>query len=124
MSQPSEAELKLTIKPLRLPGEYSSILLVLTDKNRSDLPPEEAIIAEARRVLQTTHSWKQGRTYFKTVKTYRGKLPEDGEPWHCRVSEHGEEDGSFDLLWEKLGTVKEAHEKEWVSPHRSFYYVA
>jgi hypothetical protein len=116
MSQPSEAGLKLTIKPLTLPGEHSFVLPGFNYINRSDLPSEEAIIAEARRVIQTTHSWKQGKTYFKTVKTYRGKLPEDREPWHCRVSEHGEEDGSFDLLWAKLGTVKEVHETEWVLP--------
>ena len=83
------------------------------------LPSEEAIIAAAQRLIQTTSTWKPGKTYHKTVKTYhRGKLPEDGAPWHCRVSEHNAKDGSFDLLWEKLGTVKEAHEKEYAPPAR------
>ncbi|KAF8236250.1 hypothetical protein L208DRAFT_1252630 [Tricholoma matsutake] len=103
MLQSSE-EFKLTITPVKVTA----------------LPSEEAIIAAGQHIIQTTSSWKPGKTYHHKVKTFRrGKLPEDGAPWHCRVSEHTAQDASFDQLWEKLGTVKEAHEKEFIHNIRS-----
>jgi len=104
MSQRSEPEFKLSVTPIKPTG----------------IPSEATIIATARRIIDTTYSWKQGKTFHKIVKTYhRGKLPEDEVPWHCRVSEHKAEEGSFDLLWEKLGTVQDAHEKDYVPNIRS-----
>jgi hypothetical protein len=77
------------------------------------IPSEESIITAAETLLGSVPSWKQGRTYHKTVKTfYRSKAPEDGAPWHCRVSEHTPKDATFDQLWAKLGTDKAVNEKE------------
>lgn len=79
------------------------------------MPSEETIITTARRLIESTSSWKQGKTYHKIVKTYHcPKGPDDGAPWHCRVSEHAPTEATFDQLWAKLGNDKAINEKESV----------
>lgn len=79
------------------------------------MPSEETIITTARRLIESTSSWKQGKTYHKIVKTYhRPKGPDDGAPWHCRVSEHAPTEATFDQLWAKLGNDKAINEEESV----------
>ncbi|GLB34651.1 putative protein of unknown function (DUF3074) [Lyophyllum shimeji] len=98
MSQPDD-NFKLSITALRPPA----------------VPSEETIIATARRLTESTSSWKQGKTYHKTVKTYqRPKGPDDGAPWHCRVSEHAAAEAMFDQMWDKLGKDKAVNEKEFI----------
>lgn len=76
------------------------------------VPPEISIITTARHLIESTSTWTQGKTYHG-VKTYhRGKAPEDGAPWHCRVSEHKPAEATFDQLWSKLGKDKAVNEKE------------
>lgn len=73
-----------------------------------ELPSEETILALGEALLESTKSWKQGKTFNKVVKTSsRPKGPQDGAPWHCRVSEHASEDATFDEFWSKLGEDKE-----------------
>ncbi|KAG1756436.1 uncharacterized protein EDB91DRAFT_1092688 [Suillus paluster] len=79
--------------------------------------PEETILALGRDVLESTKTWKVGKTFAKgTVRTLsRAKGPGDGAPWHCRVSEHTKEDATFDEFWSKIGTNKPENEKEFIS---------
>lgn len=69
------------------------------------------MLAQGRALLESTHSWKQGKTFHKDVKTY-SRPKASGEPaaWHCRVSEHAPEQATFDELWEKLGSNKGENE--------------
>lgn len=80
----------------------------------SEIPPEDEILSAAREVLDSSTSWKQGKTFAKdTVKTYsRPKGPGDGAAWHCRVSEHDAKDATFEEFWSKLGKDKAENEKE------------
>ncbi len=74
------------------------------------------MLAAARDLIETTTSWKEGKSYSKhTVRTFsRPKLQGDGAAWHCRVSEHGSEDATFDEFWSKLGVNKAENEKQCV----------
>lgn len=108
-------EFKLTITALKPAGESFPVLNFVTHVRRQDLPSEESVITTALRLIESTSSWKQGKTYYQNVKTYhRAKLPEDGAPWHCRVSEHTAAEASFDQFWDKLGKDKAVNEKEFV----------
>ena len=81
-----------------------------------ELPSEETILALGEALLESTKSWKQGKTFNKVVKTSsRPKGPQDGAPWHCRVSEHAPEDATFDEFWSKLGEDKANNEMQCVS---------
>ncbi|KAF8634079.1 hypothetical protein AX15_001081 [Amanita polypyramis BW_CC] len=89
--------------------------LTITPLKYPDIPPEQTIIAEARDVIQSTTSWKQGKTYFKKVRTYRKpKGPGDDSSWHCRISEHSPEEATFDQLWDKLGRNKSTNEQQYI----------
>ncbi|RDB22259.1 hypothetical protein Hypma_010594 [Hypsizygus marmoreus] len=99
MSTSQVDEFKLTITPLKPVA----------------IPSEETILTSARHLLEESTSWKQGKTYYKNVKTYhRPKGPGDGAPWHCRVSEHAADEATFDGMWAKLGTNKAVNEKEFI----------
>ncbi|KAJ7097774.1 hypothetical protein B0H15DRAFT_619734 [Mycena belliarum] len=89
--------------------------LSITQVKLSAIPSDEDAMAAADAIFESTSSWKQGKTYYKQVKTYdHPKGPEDGAPWHCRVSIHKPEEATFDQLWEKLGTNKAINEKEFI----------
>ena len=71
-------------------------------------------------MLESSLSWKQGKTYEKNTVTtyYRAKGPKDGASWYARVSEHPKEHGTFEEFWSKLGVNKTENEKECVpTPH-------
>ncbi|KAF9819786.1 hypothetical protein IEO21_01877 [Rhodonia placenta] len=94
------SDYQLSIKPLKL----------------SELPSEDAIITLAKTLLDSTTSWKSGKTYYKVVKTCsRPKGPQDGAPWHCRVSEHAPADATFDEFWGKLGVDKAENEMKFIA---------
>ncbi|KAG2077974.1 hypothetical protein BDR04DRAFT_1226796 [Suillus decipiens] len=82
----------------------------------AEFPDEETILALGRQVIESTETWKVGKTFSKgTVQTLsRAKGPGDGAPWHCRVSKHTKEDATFDEFWSKLGVNKAENEKEFV----------
>ncbi|OJA11219.1 hypothetical protein AZE42_12998 [Rhizopogon vesiculosus] len=83
----------------------------------ADIPPEGTILALGREVLESTKSWKAGKTYAKgTVQTLsRAKRSGDGAAWHSRLSKHTKEDATFDEFWSKLGINKAENEKEFIS---------
>jgi hypothetical protein len=119
----SSASFKLTIgRELRLDGLSSvgrstktTICLLLID--HVELPSDEQVIAASREVLEATKGWKKGKAYEKkTVQTYSSpKGPDDGAPWHCRVSEHASTQITFDEFWSKLGASNHSdYEKEYV----------
>lgn len=90
-------------------------------RHLADIPPEDAIIEAGREILESSLTWKQGKTYEKnTVKTlYRAKGPKDGASWYGRISEHRKEDGTFEEFWNKIGVNKTENEKEYVPMRRS-----
>ena len=80
-------------------------------KQLLEIPLEETIIVEGKILIESTASWKDGKTFFDVVKTSsRGKLQGDGAPWHCRISEHTPTDITFDQLWDKLSNNKAENE--------------
>lgn len=82
---------------------------------RPDIPPESGIITEGRALVDSSTSWKKGKTYYKNVVTYSGpKRPGDDAPWYCRVSVHTPEEATFDQLWDKLGRNKATNEHQQV----------
>ncbi|RPD66414.1 hypothetical protein L226DRAFT_542957 [Lentinus tigrinus ALCF2SS1-7] len=96
----SESALHLSITPLKI----------------SEIPAEDVIIKAGQEVLDSTATWKQGKTYQKnTVKTFhRSKGPKDGAAWYARVSEHTKEDATFDEFWSKLGVNKAENELQFI----------
>lgn len=83
-----------------------------------EIPSEDTIIALGKELLDSTVTWKKGKTLAKgkVLTLSRQKEPADGAPWHCRVSEHTKEDATFDEFWGKLGVNKAENEKEWDIP--------
>ena len=81
-----------------------------------EIPSEESVIALGNALLDSTSSWKKGKSFQKkTVQTCsRPKGPQDGAPWHCRRSEHTAADATYDEFWSKLGVNKAENEKECV----------
>ncbi|KIY43447.1 hypothetical protein FISHEDRAFT_53581 [Fistulina hepatica ATCC 64428] len=87
-----------------------------------DLPDAPAVLEAGEGILRSVSSWKQGKTYHKTVKTYFNRQPYASEnkdnksaklpPWFCRISEH--DDVKFDEMWEKLGKNKAENEKAFI----------
>ena len=65
------------------------------------------LLSQGRALIDGASSWKKGKTYHKVVQTYsRPKFKGESADWHCRVSVHGSEEGTFDELWEQLGPDK------------------
>ncbi|OJA15540.1 hypothetical protein AZE42_12340 [Rhizopogon vesiculosus] len=78
---------------------------MLNDASTILIPPEilseETILALGREVLESTESWKVGKTYAKgTVQT---------------LSHHTNGDATFDKFWSKLGVNKAENENEFIS---------
>ena len=108
--------MQLTITPLKVQGKkvYYFYLLVGAIILFVEIPSEDSILEAAQNILDSIPTWKKGKTYYKTVKTYsRPKEPQDGAPWHCRISQHGSEDATFDEFWKGLGENKAENEKEY-----------
>jgi len=95
----------------------SDYQLSITPLKISEIPSEETILALGNAVLDSAPTWKPGKTFQKnTVKTFsRPKGPQDGAPWHARLSEHTAADATFDEFWSKLGVNKAENEKEYIS---------
>ncbi|KIM48728.1 hypothetical protein M413DRAFT_437901 [Hebeloma cylindrosporum] len=90
-------------------------LLTITPLKPSEIPSEETIIFEGKVLIDSTASWKAGKTFFDVVKTSsRGKLEGDGAPWHCRISVHSPTDITFDQLWDKLSRNKAENELQFI----------
>ncbi|KAH9945886.1 uncharacterized protein BXZ73DRAFT_37246 [Epithele typhae] len=92
------------------------LYLSITPLKVSAIPAESAIIKAGRELIDSTATWKQGKSYQKnTVKTFhRPKGPKDGTAWYARVSEHSKEDATFDEFWSKLGQDKAENEMQFI----------
>ncbi|KAF5358163.1 hypothetical protein D9756_001338 [Leucocoprinus leucothites] len=91
------------------------LVLSTTPLRPSEIPPEESIIAAGRELIESTDTWKSGKTYFTNVKTLsRPAGPPLVGNWHCRVSEHTPDQITFDQLWDKMARDKALNEKEFV----------
>ncbi|EMD38280.1 hypothetical protein CERSUDRAFT_49192, partial [Gelatoporia subvermispora B] len=82
----------------------------------TEIPSEETILKLGNELIESTTSWKQGKSFQKNaVKTSsRPKGPNDGAAWHCRISEHTAEDATFDEFWSKLGSNKAENEIQFI----------
>jgi len=91
-------------------------LSIATPVKPADIPSEESILTAAHAVLDSTSSWKQGKSYFNnTVQTFsRPKDSKNGSAWYCRVSKHSSEEITFDVIWSKLGTDKAVNEMQYI----------
>ena len=113
----SESKTLLTITALRPSGKSTVISIdsSITDLYVSEIPSEEVIIEEGKKLIESTTSWKVGKTFFNSVQTcHRAKEDGDGAPWYCRISEHTPNEVTFDIFWEKLSKNKAINEKECV----------
>lgn len=73
-------------------------------------------MAAGRELIDSTDSWKTGKTYFTKVNTrFRPTGPSNPDRWNCRISEHSPKEVTFDVLWDKLAKNKAENEKEYVS---------
>jgi len=95
----------------------SQTLLSVRPLAPAEIPPEEVILSSAKSLLESTRSWKEGKSlYNNTVRTFSSK-PANGSgevPWHCRVSMHHPEQATFDEFWSKLGENKAENEMKYV----------
>ncbi|KAJ6502388.1 hypothetical protein C8R45DRAFT_1191192 [Mycena sanguinolenta] len=89
--------------------------LSITPLKPSAIPSDEDIMQAGDALLESSSSWKEGKTYHKQVKTYsHPKGPEDGAPWHSRVSIHKPEEATFSQMWSKLGEDKATNEMKFI----------
>ncbi|KAJ3995456.1 hypothetical protein F5050DRAFT_1808672 [Lentinula boryana] len=96
-------------------SDSSEVKLTITPLKPSEIPSEEVIFQAADSLIESCASWKQGKTYYKVVKTHsRAKGPGDGAPWHCRISVHKPDEATFDQMWEKLGKDKPTNEMQFI----------
>lgn len=93
--------------------------LTLTIGAPTELPSEETALEAAQALIADTEKWKKGKKFeHGLVQTYsRAKGAGDGAGWHCRVSEHGPEEATFDEFWKNLGIEHSVREKEYVLLH-------
>ncbi|KAF8503600.1 hypothetical protein F5888DRAFT_1008764 [Russula emetica] len=92
-------------------------LTIAQELRLDELPSDEQVITASREVLEASKGWKKGKAYEKKiVQTYSSpKGPDDGAPWHCRVSEHVPTQITFDEFWSKLGCSNHSdYEKEYI----------
>jgi hypothetical protein len=105
---------RLTNHALKLSGKLIATDTTAHSETGLEIPSEDVILASARELLTQAESWKQGKTFRKNaVRTFsRAKGRGEGDAWHCRVSEHAEEEAAFDEMWEKLTIDGPANEKQ------------
>jgi len=85
----------------------------------AEIPPEEVILKSAKAIIESSHSWKKGKSFHnKTVKTFSHPKPVpnvNGEAgWYCRISTHTPEEATFDEFWSKLGENKAENELQYI----------
>lgn len=90
-------------------------LLTITPLKYPDIPLEESIISEGRKLIDSMSSWNPGKTYHKKVRVYhKPKHPGDVAPWCGRISEHTSNEATFDQFWDKLGQNKPINEQQYI----------
>ncbi|CAE7216607.1 unnamed protein product [Rhizoctonia solani] len=93
-----------------------SALLKLDPVSIQDIPSTQAVLAEAKNLIQDISNWPEGRTYHG-IRTH--KKPMAGPAWHSRTSVHESQDGTFEEFWNCLGVNHSLNEKEYVPEVRS-----
>ncbi|KAF7338158.1 DUF3074 domain-containing protein [Mycena venus] len=97
------------------PSYHHTMHLSITPLKPSAIPSDEEVMKAADALLETTASWKEGKTFHKQVKTYsHPKGPDDGAAWHSRVSVHKPEEATFAQMWAKLGEDKAVNEAKFI----------
>ncbi|TFY71752.1 hypothetical protein EVG20_g1243 [Dentipellis fragilis] len=91
-------------------------LTIKKDLKPSAIPSEDVILSKARELMNSSETWKKGKSYHKDlVHTFhRPKGPEDGAAWHCRVSQHTAKDATFDEFWNMLGKNHSENEIKYI----------
>ncbi|KAJ7343318.1 hypothetical protein DFH08DRAFT_872354 [Mycena albidolilacea] len=90
-------------------------MLSITPLKLSAIPSDEEVLKAADALLESTSSWKEGKTFHKQVKTlHRAKGSEDGAAWHARVSIHKPAEATFTQMWSKLGEDKALNEMKFI----------
>lgn len=112
-------EYQLSIAPVKVTGEFCRHCDSYCIHNElfdwPELPPEEVLINQGRALIDGTSKWTKGKTFHKVVHTSaRPKFKGEPSNWYCRVSEHAQEEASFDELWGKLGVNKGENEVKCV----------
>lgn len=85
----------------------------------AEIPPEEEILSAANEILESTLSWKEGKSFHKhSIRTFSRPRLDDKEHseagWCCRVSQHTSDDATFDQFWSKLGENKAENEMQYI----------
>ncbi|KAI0093975.1 hypothetical protein BDY19DRAFT_289343 [Irpex rosettiformis] len=79
------------------------------------LPAEGVLINQGRALIDVSSNWQKNKTFHKVVQTYlRPKIKGEPANWWCRVSEHGQDEATFDEFWDKLGKNKGENEVNYV----------
>ncbi|KAG8720511.1 hypothetical protein FRC11_003144, partial [Ceratobasidium sp. 423] len=78
---------------------------------RTDIPDAQAVLAEAKALIEGVQGWPEGKTY-NHIRTNKKMVP--GPAWHSRTSVHGPEEGTFGEIWNCLGVKHSLNEKEYV----------
>ncbi|KAA1471219.1 hypothetical protein DENSPDRAFT_837163 [Dentipellis sp. KUC8613] len=91
-------------------------LTIKKDLKPSAIPSEDVFLSQARELMNSSETWKKGKSYHKDlVHTFhRPKGPGDGAAWHCRVSQHTAEDATFDEFWNMLGKNHSDNEIKYI----------
>ncbi|CEL62245.1 hypothetical protein RSOLAG1IB_10319 [Rhizoctonia solani AG-1 IB] len=90
--------------------------LKLESISLQDIPDIQALLAEAKALIEDTQNWPEGKSYGG-VRTRKKAAP--GPSWHSRLSVHEPEDGTFEDFWNCLGINHSLHEKEYVPEVKS-----
>ncbi|KAF8709241.1 hypothetical protein RHS03_03336, partial [Rhizoctonia solani] len=93
-----------------------STYLKLEATSIKNLPDVQAVLAEAKALIEDTHSWPEGKTHHGVISF----LTRRERAIHSRfTSTHGPEDGTFDDFWNCLGINHSLNEKEYVPEVKS-----
>lgn len=98
------------VKPTRGIATFRICYWRFNELDAVELPQMEELIRDGESILDASMSWKRGKT-FGDVETFFCTTVEDSRRWYCRVSQHREEDISFEQFWEKLGRNKILNEQ-------------
>ncbi|KAF8680931.1 hypothetical protein RHS04_03691 [Rhizoctonia solani] len=92
-----------------------STYLKLEATSIKNLPDVQAVLAEAKALIEDTQKWPEGKTHHG-VRTHRKAIM----AIHSRfTSTHGPEDGTFDDFWNCLGINHSLNEKQYVPEVKS-----
>ncbi|KDQ18151.1 hypothetical protein BOTBODRAFT_551693 [Botryobasidium botryosum FD-172 SS1] len=90
-------------------------LLSLDPVKLSNVPSSSDLLAAAREHINSSTTWTQKKSVGNIkIFTTKSTTNPGGPAWHCRVSEHGPDEATFDEFWQGLGVNHSLHEKEYI----------